>query len=390
MNFIWKVIAFLLSGITLALFLLPQTSASNGQQISFISPIVENDEAFSERPLTQNANSTKKTAALNKPIHILLLGLDGRKGDKNPRCDAIHTLVYYPESNLISIISVPRGTQLPNSAKYKSEMIVANSCHTNGIIFTVKEIEKITSIRADYLVKINFSQTLGILRLLKLPTTSTLQFLRNRKYGIGDIQRSHNQALYIKDTMLKNLTIYYQLPKPIKYLIFGMLDTNLDFETAEGIIGKIIQSGLANYPENIRLISKPDNQFTVRDIHFDDYNIDNISTGQNDQEFQDYQNNLTSYLENLILKSQKYLDLNQNNTAYTIVSTPFSQKLWLQIEDYNTRNNIHYELLKIYSRSSTKKNISATLLLDFMTEMENEKQNGLINKTQILMDELGI
>src|SRR3989304_4267090 len=45
---------------------------------------------------------------------------------------------------------------------------------------------------------------LGLLRKMKLPTTPTLKYLRNRKYGIGDYQRSHNQAIFLKDMLIEH------------------------------------------------------------------------------------------------------------------------------------------------------------------------------------------
>jgi len=253
-----------------------------------------------------------------------------------------------------------------------------------GIDFAVKEIERITGIHPDYVVKLGFSQTLGIFRSLNLPTTSSLQFLRNRQYGIGDYQRSHNQALFIKDMFATHFEQIANLPNVVKYLLFQMVDTNLPFETAVELLDHIKQSGIYKNPDNIKLVTKPVPNYQTRDLHFDTGQASSATQLAKDREFQDYQTNLTGYLANLISRGNNLLKSNQQSSAYNLLKTPFSQQLWLQIEDEDIRNNLHFAMLRIYALSARDKTASS-LVLDFITEMENAKQEELKKEAEELL-----
>jgi anionic cell wall polymer biosynthesis LytR-Cps2A-Psr (LCP) family protein len=322
-----------------------------------------------------------------KPINVLLLGFDGRRGDKNPRCDAIHLINIDIPAGKIRINSIPRGTAvaIPNTSA--AAAYLSNSCHIMGIDFAEKEIEKITNLHPDYLVKVGFSQTLGILRTVGLPTTPTLQFLRNRRYGVGDNQRSRNQGLFIKDMLLAHLEEYSKLPKPIKYLVYKMTDTDIDFETADNIISQIIGKEILKNPENIELKTYLPQKVKVRDI---DYAVDETSTNQwqTDTEFQQYQSDLSVYLDNLIERGDNFLSSSRKENAYQIIKTPFAQKLWLQIEDDNKRNQFYYDLLRLFVFTSPDKSTVNSLVLDFITEMETNEQTALKEKGDKLLNTL--
>ena len=188
LNILFLILSFLPSG--------------NYQQTGLISPII-NSAAASTDLETKPISIFPDIYPLNQtPYNILLLGLDGRKGEQKPRCDAIHMFSFDPKAATLTITSVPRGTRIYLPQASTASAYLANSCHTQGIDYAVDQIEKITGIIPDAIVKVGFSQTMGILRTFGFPTTSSLQFLRNRRYAIGDNQRSHNQALFMKDMIL--------------------------------------------------------------------------------------------------------------------------------------------------------------------------------------------
>lgn len=361
---------------TAAIFLLSKTKTT-----TMLSPIPAD---YINKTETKVLGSTVYAAPV-KPVNILLLGLDGRRGDKNPRCDAIHLISIDPSAAKIRINSIPRGTKVNMPSIASESAYLGNSCHVMGIDFAKGKVEKITNSHADYLVKVGFSQTLGIFRTLSLPTTSTLQFLRNRHYGIGDNQRSRNQALFIKSMLLSHLEEYYKLPKPIKYLVYKMADTNIDFETADNLILQIIDRGLLKNPDNIELKTYLSPRLMVRDIYYTEENGIEVAEKQDDEEFQEYQQGLEVYLNNLIEKGDNFLSVGRQNTVYQLIKTPFSQKLWLQIEDDAKRNQYYYDFLRLYVLSSPDKSTTNSLVLDFITEMEANNQPEFKEKGEKLL-----
>jgi len=275
---------------------------------------------------TTNAPPIAKPPPI-KNINILLLGLDGRKEDPNSRCDAIHMFSFKPAEGKILISSVPRGTTTSNGN------IIANNCSLYSQIVAQKEIEKIVGIKADYVVKVGFSQAQGILRFVGLPASPTLQFLRDRKsYATGDNQRSYNQAVFFKDSIVSYTDWAAKMPEPIQRMLFNMMDTDLTFEEGKDIFNQVISSGIYKNPRNIEIIIKPKDNIKRAEIHFTPQDLD----WQNDPEFKAYQNDVVGYLE-AIIKTK--------NT--TKIKLAVAKQLWLQVEDENKRNQLQSELLKL-------------------------------------------
>ncbi len=332
----------------------------------------------------------EKLDLLEQPLTILLLGLDSRRGDQRPRCDAIHLVTFSPPEEKIIITSVPRGIHVDLENVATPSAYLGNSCHIKGIDYAVAEIIRITNLHPDHIIKINFSQALGVLRILNIPTTPTLQFLRDRKsYYWGDNQRSHNQALFIKDMILNHTHQVASLPKTIKKLAFKMVDTDsLDFETADSILNWVVKNNLPQKPDQIELVTKPTPTYKINDVHFEQSKFATESAWQNDKDFQAYQQELESYLKNLVGQAEKYLDSGQKDSALKLLKTPFSQQLWLQLENDPLRNQFHLALLRLYVLSSKDKDEASILLLDFITEMEMVKSEELKKQAEELMKSL--
>ncbi len=325
------------------------------------------------------------SADILTPINILLLGVDGRRGDKNPRCDAIHMITINIPEKKLTITSIPRGTVVEIKGKLNLSTYLGNACHIAGEEFTVAQIEKIAGLKHNYLVKVGFSQTLGILRLLGLPTTPTLQFLRNRRYGIGDNQRSHNQALFIKDMLITHFDDFVKLPKTVKYLLFKTLDTDMPFEVADFILEKITASEMLKNPANIILLTKPSANPYVKEIHYQLDNYRQTDIWQNDIEFKQYQASLSAYLNNLINQGENLLNKNKTDLTFRLIETPFKQRLWLQIEEEKERNRFHFDLLKLYVLSGKNQTNLNSLILDYITEMELNNEDNYIQKGKQLL-----
>lgn len=326
------------------------------------------------------------TSSPTKPVHILLLGMDARKGDKKPRCDAIHILSFDHEKSSVIITSVPRGTLVatPNSSE---QTYIGNACHSAGIPFTVDQIKKLTQIQPDFIVTIGFSQVLGIARMIGLPTTPTLQFLRSRAYGIGDYQRSYNQALFLKDMFVKHLDEVLKLPSPLQYLLFTMIDTDIDYTTAISILEMLQKSNIQKDPDAIVLVTKPSYPQNRKEIHFQEQNIANRSFAS-DPAYQSYQSDVAVYLQQIVKRSNLLLLQGNYEQTYNMIQIPFQQKLWLQIDDKRQRNLLYWQLLEVFVKSNPNKTSLHSLIHAFKIEMMASDEEELEKKADELRKEL--
>lgn len=364
----------------------PFNPARAQQNSIILSPISQTVTFNSQSQILPVSNSIQNNLPEDEKIYnILLLGLDGRKGDKKQRCDAIHLFSLDLKNEKLTIISVPRGTKISMGNVASGSSYLANACSIVGIDLAVKNIEKITGIHPDATVKVGFSQVLGILRTLNFDTSPTLQFLRNRRYGIGDYQRSHNQALFFKDAIVNYFADFNKLPKEIRFLIYRMADTDLDFELANKIFEEIDRKKIYQNPDNIILISKPYFNPYIKEIHLTDTNYSNDNNWWQDADYQKYQQNLELYLENLTTSVEKDLDNGRLNNAYQKIKIPFSQQLWLQIENEKKRDQLHFSMLKEYVLSNIQED-NINLISDFIREMEMFGKTELEQQGSDLLD----
>lgn len=352
-------------------FFFPHPSLSQG---ILLSPLATSTKIQKENNL--NPISSEK-------VHILLLGLDARMKDTKPRCDAIHILTVNPQEESVTITSISRGTPV-SVEETLEDTYIANLCHNLGVDATIPYIEKIAQIHVDHVIKIGFSQTFGLLRLMQLPT-STLQFLRSRSYPTGDHQRSHNQAVFIKDSLLLHLTQYALLPRPLRYIAFTLIDTSLSFGQMENILDTLLQMQIQNKPDHIYLISKPASDTAPVDLHASQTQIASTQDTENDPQYQLFQKNLMSSLENLIHATSSYIQGNNREAAYKLISTPFQHKIWLQIGDPTIRNRYHLQLLQLYTLASDDKK-NSSYILDFMAEMDQTGEKDFYNQAEKLLE----
>src|SRR3989338_3466597 len=294
------------------LFLTALFAVNSGPKI-LLNPVSVKESAETKSGISLSTDD--EASITEREYHILLLGLDGRKGDNKPRCDAVHIFSFSPKFNYLLISSIPRGTFLSPET---DSTYLANSCSRNGIEYTIGQIEKMSQIKIDAVVKIGFSETLGILRTLKIPSTSTLQFLRSRQYAIGDNQRSHNQALFIKDIITTHFEEFYNMPQSIKSWLLNTVDTDLTYHQAEYLLQSFYQNGVYKNPDNILLETLPKQSPYVRDLHLPEVEY---QPEDKDQSFWQYQQNLVVYQENLILRASNLLKSGKTESARKIIET---------------------------------------------------------------------
>jgi len=307
-------------------------------------------------------------------INVLVLGLDARKGNQEPRCDGIHMFTLSLDDWSVHITSVPRGTYtyIPPGTYPKTEYYLANACAYAGLDYGVSQIEKVVGVKADYVATLGFSQVLGIMRSLNLPTTESLQWLRHRQsYAIGDPQRSHNQAVFMKDLIITQASkLRGEFGTAFQYIVYSMIDTDMDYKVARALMEGYLSADIDEREESITLSMRP--HYVTQDYHLDfdnpDEQIDALISylkpflSEEDlsgRTLSDIQDELTSYIEDR-------LDANDD------VNDLIEKQIWLQVEDEDLREELHFAIIDSYVRSIVDKDPNTAL--DAITQYIFEKQ----------------
>jgi hypothetical protein len=238
-----------------------------------------------------------------------------------------------------------------------------------GLDYGINQIEKILGKKADYLVMVGFSETLGILRNLKLPTTETLQWLRQRQgYAIGEPQRARNHSTFVK----KLLTDY--LPEknskfntPFHYILYKIVKTDLSFDESEKIVDVLVNMDLKNNPTKINLFMRP--SYDVQDIAYDpetagEYVQKMIGPVKNYLKGTSYTGVTTEEADQRIIES---IEDGSSNTEF--IKWAYDNQLWLQIENDTIREEKHYEIMISYISNLTILVDREQVLADYILEM---------------------
>ncbi|MBU1126122.1 hypothetical protein KJ758_00760 [Patescibacteria group bacterium] len=322
----------------------------------------------------------------DKVINILVLGLDSRKGNNEPHCDAIHMFSLNVEDWTIAITSVPRGTYtyIPPGTYEENQYYLANACAFAGLDYGIAQIERIVGVKADYVVTAGFSQVIGVLRFFDMPTTESLQWLRHRQsYAIGDPQRSHNQAVFMKDLIINHLEKFRnEWGVPMQYLLYKTVDTDMDFKVARALLDGYLEAEIDKRPDDIVLQMKP--YYATVDYHFDPENAEEqiaalvnfVRPYLSDQDLSDRS------LESIQAELDKYLEgrLASDNSVEDIID----KRLWLQIEDHDRREYFDYEFL-VRSLEGLEDADSLDLITDYILEKTTIGEEESANKGRELL-----
>ncbi len=375
-----------------------------------------------ERKLN-NINEDEDPFGDDNLIKILLIGIDSRAGDTSGHCDAIQLLEIHREQKYINITALPRGTYvpLPGSGYKPGDYYVSNSCGLVSIEYGIEQMEKILGKKADYVAMVGFSEALGIFRDLKLPTTQTLQWLRNRHgFAIGEPQRAHNHSTFIKQMLIKYLGDQEnKINTAWQYLIYKAINTDLSFQQTQTIVSAIEQMDLQNNSGRIKTFVKP-HPFEKITI-----NADTIPSEQTDEENNEEQKepeqklvkiydieydeeNLSDQLDKLTIQDPNrltegdYSGLSAKevqgillNNILDNLGTPdydkwaFENNVWLQLDDEKTREEIHYKILTSYINLFADLQLKQAIISDYIIEMETrEEPTWLAKGKQLLADSL--
>lgn len=306
-------------------------------------------------------------------INVLLLGIDSRKEGAEQHCDAIHMVSINVKDWKVLVTSVPRGTYAYIPGEWKeNEYYIANACAFVGLDYGVEQIEHIVGVKADYVMTVGFSETLGILRSLELPTTESLQWLRHRQsYAIGDPQRSQNQAVFMKDVALKLFT-GDGLSSLFFHLLYSFVHTDMSEATARALYDGLLLHSIGARPDDIVLTMKP--HFDVQELHFDPENAEaqvaallaklqgRLSQFDlSNRSLEEVQTDLVTYLKDSITTSQDLQEI-------------MDGQLWLQVEDTATRESLQYQFTELYVRQldSADHDVAVQLIADYILEKQTE------------------
>ncbi len=304
-------------------------------------------------------------------VRVLLIGLDSRAGQEHGHCDAIQMIEIDRENSTVVITAVPRGTYAPlpyGKGTTSTDYYVSNSCGLGGLEYGIKNIERILRQEADYIVVVGFSETLGILRKFELPTTETLQWLRNRQgYAIGEPQRARNHSTFLKNMLVRftpeDISV---VDKTFHYIVYNMVQTDLAFGQAEVIIEALADMKLSEQPEHIQLLMKP--AYDVQDIPYDpeeitehlDQTVGRISGWLSKK---DYSGMSEEEIQGILLST---IDEKMDDDEF--VTWAFENDLWLQVEDDVKRAHVRWDMMIRYFDFISKEE-KTDILADYILEM---------------------
>jgi len=326
-------------------------------------------------------------------VRILFIGLDRRTGDIKGHCDAIQFINIDKKKQEVTLTAVPRGTYspLPPGGKYlPSDYYVSKSCEVGGLEYGITQIEKILGQKADYIVVVGFSEALGIFRYFGLPTTETLQWLRQRQgYAIGEPQRAHNHSMFIKQMMVRFLPEENSsMNTALEYIIYKMIKTDLSFAEAQALVDALSAIDLPNHAERVHLLMKP--AYMVRDIPYDEKNLD------------EYIDSMIRPIKNL-LPGADFSGITQEEAQAKLLEIihesmddpdfslwAFENNIWLQIEDKDKRLAVQYDVLEMYVSTLSEKSERENIISDYILEMEYYEEGQWVEKgKELLAKEMG-
>jgi anionic cell wall polymer biosynthesis LytR-Cps2A-Psr (LCP) family protein len=291
-------------------------------------------------------------------IDVLIIGLDGRRGQPDRRSDAIHCFTLWPYSGKIRIVSIPRGTMSEKIMEGKE--IIASSFSTGGKELTIECVESYLDLTVDYYVIVGFSQAQAIFEKLGYDGEKTLQVLRARKvYLIGDPQRCHNQAFFMASEILRNYPYFVKYPTLGRALLFvarEIVDTDMPFELMVQIADLYIENGITE----IKLLMKPEHHMVeVEDIEITPETIDAILEEQkekleeNEEAVKDIEETeeadlppMSEYLAGIIYYYRSFLGKDDRGIIMRNRER-YEDHLWYQVEGKKRSERLHFEFTEL-------------------------------------------
>jgi len=384
----------LIVGLCAAYFLRAKTVEPTEDQLREQAEQQAIDDFLEQRRASQLEGTDVDPFGDDDLVRVLLVGLDSRAGDSAGHCDAIQLFEINRESQTVNITAVPRGTYSPlppGTGTTSTDYYVSNACGLGGLKYGIGQIERILGKKADHLVIVGFSETLGILRYLKLPTTETLQWLRHRQgYAIGEPQRARNHSTFLKEMLVRYTPDETStFDTALQYIVYKTVKTDLSFSGAERIVDALSSMQLTDHPERIALSMRP--AYSVQDIAYDPEQVSEYVAGMIEPikkrlSPNDYSGADVETVQDVLLAT---VAEHKNDSEFVVWA--FDNHIWLQVEDEQTRDEMQYDITTRYLASLENKEERDRILGDYILEME---YRGLVSWQQqallLLRDELTV
>ncbi|WP_106496299.1 LCP family glycopolymer transferase [Lentibacillus sp. Marseille-P4043] len=220
----------------------------------------------------------KKKMNEQKPLNILLLGVDKRPGDSG-RSDALMVLSLDPKQNKMQLISIPRDTRTEIVGKGTVDKI--NHAYAfGGTDMSIATVENLLDVELDYYVEMNMD---GLTEMVDAVGGITV----NNKLDWYD------EGYYKKGYHYSQGEISLNGPKTMGYVRMRHLDPNGDFgrtKRQRQVIQAIVDKGAS-----VASVTKIDNMIDVlgnnmeTNLDFDD--MKNLLLN-----YKDVRNNAVSYM----------------------------------------------------------------------------------------------
>jgi hypothetical protein len=282
-------------------------------------------------------------------IHVLIIGIDSRLSVRDARADALHLVTINPDSAVVEIMSIPRDTYCdlgyPDTTTFN---IIANAkTSDNGLL--MHKVEQVTKRGpVKYYVEVGFSQAMGILEMLGYrDPVSTLKFLRTRRtLAGGDIQRAHNQALFMRQNLIDRFPLLTGVSGDLLISAgLNFVTTNLTRDFVLGLTYNLKQRGFPDHrPDAVRLRMLPGNNIRLKEMTADSVTVhrtlERIERRLGNHQSDDV--DVTAYLRRVLAGAVR--DSARPGKIIYRLRRLHEQHAWLQIQDAKTRDHIRDSL----------------------------------------------
>lgn len=308
--------------------------------------------------LRATMSAISKTPVIRgRVINILLVGIDSRLGVRNARGDALHLITVNPDSAVVEIMSIPRDTYCDLGYPDTTSFNIITNARGRGYPSFLKRIEELTNRGpVKYYVEVGFSQALGVLEMLGYnDPVNTLKFLRTRKsLPAGDVQRSYNQAVFIRQNLLSKFSLFTGATGEL-ILTAGLnfVTTNLTREFCKGLIYSLEQRGFPDHRKDaVRVRMLPLYKIRLKEMTADSATVARtIARTKQLVSDEDFGPNIdvTSSLRKH--NRAALADSSRPGKVISRLRRLSEQHAWLQIQDYRTRIGVRDTLLNCLERA---------------------------------------
>ena len=292
----------------------------------------------------QLKNISKKPPIGGRLINILVIGIDSRLSARDARADALHLITVNPDSAVVEILSIPRDTYVdlgyPDTTTFN---VIANAKTADNGLLLRKVAQATKRGTVPYYIEVGFSQAMGIMEILGYrDPVKTLQFLRTRRtLPGGDIQRAHNQALFMRQNLIEKFPLLTGATGDlIITAALNFVTTNLTRDFCLGLVYSLKQRNFPYHrPDAVRLRMLPGNAIRLKEMVADSATIHNtLARVENRLGEGGDPPDVASYLRRVYTRAMK--DSARPGQIVYRLRRLNEQHAWLQIRDEHTRTGV--------------------------------------------------